>query len=560
MNNNRNISTFSPFITFCQHVIPLAYDESMSYYETLCALRDYLVNTVIPAINNNAGAVTELQDKYTEFTNNINNTVNDLESYIDNYFNNLDVQTEINNKLDEMAKSGELQDIIAQYLELASVLAFNTRADLKSANNLNNGSFTYCFGKDTYNDGYGNFYKIRQSINTDVADDDNIIALTNYPNLVAEKMPDKYLSDSITTLTNNLNNLSETVTDNYETLNNKIENFEKQKICLVIGDSWTSDSSAGRNLRNEAESWVNTFKNIFNKNFINVSENAAGFVNVGDESALSTFVTQYTTYINLETTNKSLLDTIIIFGGQNDIYNNKSLTDIKAAIDNLATAINENTPHAKVYLAYGNMQNLVTTNNYRALINAVLEYASTTYNWTCTNASGWLIGGSTNLYANQSHQNAEGNKRIISMMNTFLFGGDGISVPVTVSNFKVNDQSVSDYTFSQNQIIYKPFQGLLQGTLYWTFTTGTYNQMTAGGHLYCTFDTDLKGGSDYDKFLPSIMYAASDGNQESLVGRCSLTNYNNNNVYKVNMGCYNAATNNQALVVTSITFNVSLII
>lgn len=497
MNNNRNISTFSPFITFCQHVIPLAYDESMSYYETLCALRDYLVNTVIPAVNNNADAVTELQKAFET-----------LQNYVDNYFTDLNIQNEINNKLDQMADDGTLANIINQDI----------------FTDLNN--------------------KITELENDNTTIKNDITSLENKDTELENK--DNELESDIQSNTNSINQINSKI--------NEIKN------CLVIGDSWTSDSAAGRNLRSGAESWVNTFKKIFNKNFINVSENAAGFVNVGDETALSTFVTQYTTYINLETTNKDLLDTIIIFGGQNDVYNNKSLTDIKAAIDNLATAINENTPHAKVYLAYGNMQNLVTTNNYRSLINAVLEYASTTYNWTCTNASGWLIGGSTNLYANQSHQNAEGNKRIISMMNTFLFGGDGISVPVTVSNFKVNNQSVSDYTFSQNQIIYKPFQGLLQGTLYWTFTTGTYNQMTAGGHLYCTFDTDLKGGSDYDKFLPSIMYAATDGNQESLVGRCSLTNYNNNNVYKVNMGCYNAATNNQALVVTSITFNVSLII
>lgn len=101
MNNNRNVSTFSPFITYCQHVIPLAYDESMSYYETLCALRDYLVNTVIPAVNNNANAVTELQNAFET-----------LQNYIDNYFKNLDVQTEINNKLDEMASDGSLAKII----------------------------------------------------------------------------------------------------------------------------------------------------------------------------------------------------------------------------------------------------------------------------------------------------------------------------------------------------------------------------------------------------------------------------------------------------------------
>ena len=113
--NNRNIKPISPFILFCQKVIPLAFDESMSYYECLCALTNYLYNEVTPAVNNNADAVTELQ------------------SYVANYFKNLDVQEEINNKLDEMAESGQLAEIIAQYLQLAGILAYNTLNDLLNA-------------------------------------------------------------------------------------------------------------------------------------------------------------------------------------------------------------------------------------------------------------------------------------------------------------------------------------------------------------------------------------------------------------------------------------------
>ena len=219
--NNRNIGSMSPFITFCQKVIPLAYDESMSYYETLCALRDY-VGQMISAVNNNADAVTELQNKF-----------NELQNYVDNYFNNLDVQTEINNKLDEMAESGQLEDIIAQYLEIASILAFNTIADLKNATNLNNGSFTYCYGKNTYNDGYGAFYKIRESINTDVADDENLIVLTNYPNLIAEKTPnnnDLYVYPSN----------DETGNKDYLNIKNKLEKYNH--VILASGTYYLFNS------------------------------------------------------------------------------------------------------------------------------------------------------------------------------------------------------------------------------------------------------------------------------------------------------------------------------
>ena len=96
------------FTNYIYKAIPLAFDESMSYYETLCALLSYLKDTIIPTVNNNADAVSELQNLYVE-----------LKNYVDNYFTNLDVQQEINNKLDEMASTGELQPLLnLQYNEL----------------------------------------------------------------------------------------------------------------------------------------------------------------------------------------------------------------------------------------------------------------------------------------------------------------------------------------------------------------------------------------------------------------------------------------------------------
>lgn len=44
----------------------------------------------------------------------LTNTFNTLKNYVDNYFNNLDVQDEINNKLNEMASDGTLANIINQ--------------------------------------------------------------------------------------------------------------------------------------------------------------------------------------------------------------------------------------------------------------------------------------------------------------------------------------------------------------------------------------------------------------------------------------------------------------
>ena len=175
-----NINNLPPFKKMCVTVgnLPTSFMESMSYYEALCWMYNYLDKTVIPAINTEGEAITELQNAFTT-----------LKSYIDNYFENLDVQEEINNKLDDMAESGELTDIIAQYLGLAGVLAFNTVADMKAAENLVNGSTARTLGFYSTNDGGASLYKIRTITNSDTVDERRIIALSD-ENLVAELVLD----------------------------------------------------------------------------------------------------------------------------------------------------------------------------------------------------------------------------------------------------------------------------------------------------------------------------------------------------------------------------------
>lgn len=89
--------------------LPTSFVDSMSYYECIAWLVKYLETKVIPAINNNAEATEELQAYYTQ-----------LKEYVDNYFDNLDVQEEINNKLDVMAKDGTLEELIDEHI-LANV-------------------------------------------------------------------------------------------------------------------------------------------------------------------------------------------------------------------------------------------------------------------------------------------------------------------------------------------------------------------------------------------------------------------------------------------------------
>ena len=174
MQNIEKLKPTGLFTNYIYKAIPLAFDESMSYYETLCGLLDYLENTVIPTVNNNADAMIELQNLYIE-----------LHDYVEHYFENLDVQEEINNKLDDMVEDGTLDQIIEQYLNSGAFWGFDTVADMKNATNLINGSYAKTIGFHEKNDNGGASYKIRTITNDDVVDEKKIIAL--YDNtLVAE--------------------------------------------------------------------------------------------------------------------------------------------------------------------------------------------------------------------------------------------------------------------------------------------------------------------------------------------------------------------------------------
>lgn len=184
-----------PFVRFCAANIPMVFDDSLSYYEALCALWKWLQTDVIDVINNNAAVTQQWREELTTFENLTDEKIQDLKDlydqlkeYVDNYFENLDVQEEINNKLDEMAEQGVLADIISQYLNSTAIFGYDSVADMKSAENLTNGSFARTLGYYSKNDGGGALYKIRTVTNDDNVDEAFIIEITADPSntLVAE--------------------------------------------------------------------------------------------------------------------------------------------------------------------------------------------------------------------------------------------------------------------------------------------------------------------------------------------------------------------------------------
>lgn len=116
-----------PFRHWCQKVLPLVYDDSLSYYELLCKVVDYLNNTMEDVdtlhddVDNLHTAYEDLEGdmnaKYLAMTSWMNSSYADLVDFVNTYFADLNVQTEINNKLDDMAEDGTLSALIEPYVQ-----------------------------------------------------------------------------------------------------------------------------------------------------------------------------------------------------------------------------------------------------------------------------------------------------------------------------------------------------------------------------------------------------------------------------------------------------------
>lgn len=124
--NKFSYKNLSPFKWFVLQNFPFieADFDAITNWQLFCKLGEEM-NKIIEKVNQ-AGEQTE----------NLTNAFIELQKYINNYFENLDIQTEINNKLDEMAEGGELAEIINQeiFTELNNRVLQNTN----NINTLNN--------------------------------------------------------------------------------------------------------------------------------------------------------------------------------------------------------------------------------------------------------------------------------------------------------------------------------------------------------------------------------------------------------------------------------------
>ena len=173
--SNFNYTKLPPFKWFVLENFPFieADFDALTNWQLFCKIGKE-INTIVSSVNTlgtQVETVTDTVNTYTDQVISLSEAFTELQNYVNNYFDNLDVQDEINNKLDEMAESGELEEIIAQFLNVSTYTLFSTVADMKESEKLVNGSMCQTLGFHSKTDFGGATYLVREKTNEDVADE-----------------------------------------------------------------------------------------------------------------------------------------------------------------------------------------------------------------------------------------------------------------------------------------------------------------------------------------------------------------------------------------------------
>ena len=340
--------------------------------------------------NLNLNWIIKIVKEYVSKVDTLDIDFKDLKNYVISYFDNLDIQEEVNNKLDEMAESGELADIIAQYLELQSLICFNDKSSMKEADNLVNGSSVITLGTSSYNDGETKLYKIRTLTSSDVIDDVNIIALTNYPTLIAEWLI----------------------------------NTSDEEYTVIISDSYANDTTRDGEF---VTGWASRFKNIMGftegTNIFTNWDGGAGFIGVGGQGYA--FPDMLSNLANTMTkAQRDLVTKILVCGGANDISqgSSSSQADYTSAVTNLSNNAKTYYPNALVMIIPIGFRG--STRGYRRSIARIYQYTKN----ACKQLSNVIfcdgaylpLYNSNNMCEDSTHPNNNGQELITgNIINAF---------------------------------------------------------------------------------------------------------------------------------------------
>lgn len=121
-----------PFRWWCQKVLPLVYDDSLSYYELLCKVVDY-INNLIADVSATETNLDSLKDAFEQ-----------LQNYVDNYFEN-NFPERVDAKLDELVADGTLEALLGDYVESVTSSYTNVMANGLTISARKRGGFAWVY-------------------------------------------------------------------------------------------------------------------------------------------------------------------------------------------------------------------------------------------------------------------------------------------------------------------------------------------------------------------------------------------------------------------------------
>jgi hypothetical protein len=392
-----------PFVRFCAASVPMVFDNSLSYYECLCALTKKL-QEIVDVVNVNAEQLQGLQDSF-----------NELKAYVDNYFDNLDVQAEINAKLDEMAEGGQLAAIIAQFLAAAPVFGYDTISDMSNATNLANGCIARVLGNTTASAGDGAYYKVRTKEQGETADGFYKVAIGN--TLIADRI------------------ITAKETDR----------------TILIGDSYSLD----RRPDIAITGWAVPLKDMLgltgNDCYI-IQDNGGGFTRSGSTGTFQQGLAA------LSVDDKSSIKRIVVCGGLNDCTNSKST--ILNAISDFVNYCKLNYPNAKIYIGHiGNINdNSQADNQYTrwlCLKNSIAAYKdSIQYGCNYLNGVEFVMKNYDNYY-DAGHPNQALCDILASNIYQALISGSTFVQYPEIEGISLIGDAVSGDKFNENSLNFR---------------------------------------------------------------------------------------------------------
>lgn len=154
MKNTYNFQELPPFQFYVLQNFPFIEQsfDALTNYELMCKLTEEM-NKVINTTNLSG-----------EQIQNLTNSFNDLYNYVNNFFETLDLQDEVNKKLDEMVEDGTIENLFANYSNIQKI--YTTFSDLENDSSLIAGMNVKTLGYYTINDGGGASYKIVNGVDS----------------------------------------------------------------------------------------------------------------------------------------------------------------------------------------------------------------------------------------------------------------------------------------------------------------------------------------------------------------------------------------------------------